>query len=351
MFGTYRTALALMVVAGHLGGVAGIGGYAVFGFYCLSGYLMTLIMQTSYGYSNGGIRKYALNRFLRIYPIYWVSIVFSALLILYLGNDYTTRYHPSIYFPNDVASVAKNILLFFPHGESPRLTPPAWALTVEIFFYIVIGLGASKTKRLTWTWFAISAMYHVIAILFGLDTYASIWAASLPFSAGALVFHYKNEITTLSRQKLGRTHNLAPFLIFALILFNWAVAYALYQLDGVFFYSNFVLCSLMVAILLSRTRLPFISVKLDKWLGDFSYPVYLIHYQVGLVVIVFFAVFGIEMHRPELLLTLVSIPAIFLFSWVITATIERPIELVRTKIKRQRRCEQFLITPARAPSE
>ena len=51
MFGTYRTLLALMIVALHLGGVPVIGGYAVFGFYILSGYLMTLIMQTSYGYS------------------------------------------------------------------------------------------------------------------------------------------------------------------------------------------------------------------------------------------------------------------------------------------------------------
>lgn len=49
MFGTYRAFLALMVVALHLGGIPKIGAYAVFGFYCLSGYLMTLIMQTNYG--------------------------------------------------------------------------------------------------------------------------------------------------------------------------------------------------------------------------------------------------------------------------------------------------------------
>ena len=81
MFGTYRTFLALMVVAQHLGGLQAIGAYAVFGFYALSGYLMTLIMQKNYGYSPSGISKYALNRFLRIYPIYWVSIVTSVALI------------------------------------------------------------------------------------------------------------------------------------------------------------------------------------------------------------------------------------------------------------------------------
>lgn len=68
MFGTYRTILALMVVFLHLGGVPRIGAYAVFGFYCLSGYLMTLIMQTTYGYSFQGVIKYGINRFLRNYP-------------------------------------------------------------------------------------------------------------------------------------------------------------------------------------------------------------------------------------------------------------------------------------------
>ncbi len=86
MFGTYRTFLALMVVALHLGGLS-MGGYAVFGFYVLSGYLMTLIMQNNYGYSALGFYKYALNRFLRIYPIYWVSIVFSAIWFGILVSD------------------------------------------------------------------------------------------------------------------------------------------------------------------------------------------------------------------------------------------------------------------------
>lgn len=41
MFGVYRTALALLVVAGHLGPLEHVGPYAVFAFYVLSGYLMT----------------------------------------------------------------------------------------------------------------------------------------------------------------------------------------------------------------------------------------------------------------------------------------------------------------------
>ncbi|MEJ1355169.1 MAG: hypothetical protein RPU39_10840 [Candidatus Sedimenticola sp. (ex Thyasira tokunagai)] len=101
-----------------------------------------------------------------------------------------------------------------------------------------------------------------------------------------------------------------------------------------FFYSNYVLCSLMVMALLDKKELPYVSIKFDKLMGDFSYPVYLIHYQVGAVVSVLFAVSGVDLKKPDLILMLVSIPLIFAFSWIITLTLERPIDLIRSKIKK-----------------
>jgi len=60
-----------------------IGFYMVFGFFVLSGYLMTFIMHKKYGYSVRGVGAYALNRFLRIYPLYWACFVF-ALVVFFL---------------------------------------------------------------------------------------------------------------------------------------------------------------------------------------------------------------------------------------------------------------------------
>ena len=337
MFGAYRTFLALMVVSLHLGGIPAIGAYAVFGFYCLSGYLMTLIMQTSYGYTASGIGKYAANRFLRIYPIYWASILFSVVLIFYLGNEYTSTYHKTIYLPSDIFELLKNLLLFFPFREGPRLTPPAWALTVEIFFYIIIGLGASKTKYVTLVWFILSAVYHLFAVIFQLGwehRYFTIFAASLPFATGALMFHYKKELTQLVGRAAGKTYSYFPFILLLLILFNWYLGYKVGSAKRLFFYSNFLLCSIMVATLQSRKELPFITRKIDKWFGDFSYPIYLIHYQVGIIVILLFAALGVEIKRPDLTLLIVSIPVIFIFSWIITVTLERPIEIVRSNVKK-----------------
>ena len=274
MFGTYRTLLALMVVALHLGDLS-MGGYAVFGFYVLSGYLMTLIMQNNYGYSALGFYKYALNRFLRIYPIYWISIVFSAVLIWYFGERVVRGYNPAIFLPTNISDLSRNVFLYLSPLEAPRLTPPAWALTVELFYYVVIGVGASRNKLLTLIWFAASVAYHIVTIILGLgwgERYYTISAASLPFSTGALIFHYRPQLSQFVNRLKGSLYNYLPYIFFASILGNWLIGDLLGQTRGAFFYSNYILCSIMVVLLSGRKTLPFISKRFDGWMGDLVIP-------------------------------------------------------------------------------
>ena len=73
--GTWRAFLAFLVAISHLwaGMVDGPAAYAVWGFFVLSGYLMTLVLTTRYGTTPGGLRQFALNRLLRIYPSFLVA--------------------------------------------------------------------------------------------------------------------------------------------------------------------------------------------------------------------------------------------------------------------------------------
>lgn len=227
-------------------------------------------------------------------------------------------------------------MLFFPFRESPRLTPPAWALTVEIFFYVLIGIGISKNKSITLTWLIISVLYHIGTFIFQLGwehRYFTIFAASLPFSTGALIFHYRHKGIKYINQLTGRAYYYLPIFLLLMILINWGLGILSGQSTGIFFYSNYILCSLIVIVLSDRKELPYINKKFDKWMGDFSYPIYLIHYQVGLLVLVLFAASGIELKRPDLILMSASIPLIFICSWIIIITLERPIEMIRSKIK------------------
>src|SRR6266496_1806977 len=162
MFGTYRLLLAIMVVFQHLGGIEDVGGYAVFGFYALSGYLMTLILHQNYGYSAKGRSKYAVNRFLRIYPLYWTVALVSFVIVVIVGESFAQEYFRGLFLPSNGRAILQNLFIIFGRNSVPRLSPPAWALTVELFFYACIGLGLSKTKTRTWAWFIASVLYTII---------------------------------------------------------------------------------------------------------------------------------------------------------------------------------------------
>lgn len=342
MFGTYRILLSLLVVTGHLAGANGLGAYAVFGFYILSGYLMTLIMHQNYGYTMDGVRKYALNRLLRIFPIYWVSIIVSLALILIAGENFTSEFHNQIHFPQGLEWFM-NLFLFIvlPGSQMARLTPPAWTLTVELFFYVCIGLGLSKRKKIVLWWFIVSVLYHLMVNLLGSSPsykYSLVPAASLPFSTGALIYHFRSELEMVYSKASKRLWRFAglfgPHVLFIMIVLNWIIGYLTHELMGFFYYSNFALNAAMLITLKERDGLAFISRKFDSWMGDFSYPVYLIHVQVGLAIAIFFGSFGLTLKSQDPLLFLMAVPVIFVGAWLLTIVVERPVESIRERVKK-----------------
>jgi len=333
MFGLYRTFLAFTVVALHIGGVPWAGGYAVYGFYMLSGYLMTMIMQRTYGYTSIGVVKFLINRALRIYPLYWVSILFSVLIIFYLGETFVESFHKYMHYPTNFYELIKNVFIIFPDWYTTRLTPPAWALTVELFFYVLIALGLSKRPIIALCWLAISIIYHVLAWFGGWDRYASILAGSLPFALGSVIYFYRTNLLIICFNKVKNLPSYLPLLLATLMGINWYLGVVLTISQGLFFYVNLLLCVLMLLVLSSYKALPFLSKKVDAYWGDFSYPIYLIHYQVALIVFFILEYTGVDISHPSMWFMWISIPFIILVAWILILFVERPIERLRTKIK------------------
>jgi peptidoglycan/LPS O-acetylase OafA/YrhL len=217
--------------------------------------------------------------------------------------------------------------------ESPRLTPPAWALTVELCFYLLIGLGISRTRRLVWIWFALSAAYHGMALFFDWDFYFTVFAASLPFATGALIFHYRSDLNAFVAKTTGAGSRWLPVVVFTLILVNWGAGSLLPGPERLWFYFNYLICSSMVAILSDRKSLPVVSPRVDSWFGDLSYPIYLLHCQVGLVVMLTLSAVGLDLAHPSLALMAISVPFILAASWLVSVSIEVPIERMRSRVK------------------
>lgn len=294
MFGLYRTMLAMWVVAYHIMHVPVLGGYGVFAFFILSGFLMTTIMHNAYGYTLPGLKAYASNRFLRLYPMYWAVLLFSVLVILFVSEPMSTSFKNLLYLPSTLPEILANASMIFanpfPGAEQPRLSPPTWALTIEIFYYLCIGLGASRSKLHCLVWLGLSLGYYAytyIAKLPGDYRYGHILAASLPFCLGSMLFFYKDAINNIIVK--GRlSHPVLLMGLYSAHAFFFSVN-AYYKpfsisplLGKIGFYSNILLACLVVIGLFFHGKRTF-NKKWDKFFGDYSYPIYLLHWQCALL--------------------------------------------------------------------
>ena len=285
MFGLLRFILAVNVVAFHIIPIAAIGSYAVYTFFILSGFLMTHIMQETYGYSFFGFKKYALNRFLRLFPIYWALLIISVLIIMFLGEEYVGKIYHTMILPATFGELAANISMIYPllSEYSVRITPATWAITIEIFFYILIGLGISRNKKITIVWFVSSLLYTLYKMFFVEVAmgYGTMLNASLPFSLGALLYYYHNIIHQFIS---ARIKSYTP-LIVALFVANLTLVSSSALFPEVYWKVNFLgtwinlgLSILLITALLHDGKRYFTKV-VDKFWGDLSYPIYVFHFS------------------------------------------------------------------------
>lgn len=333
MFGCYRFFLATMVILAHSWpvhtGFSGnwTGAYAVFGFYMLSGYLMTLVLNERYGGMKNGLLRYFANRALRIYPVYWFVSLFSFLMVFYFP-DITASVNPHFRTPDGLSGWASNLFIFGLEPFGSLFVPVAWSLNVELVFYIAIGLLFSRSGRLTALWFVLSLGYTVFMVMADKpfeERYFTVAAGSLPFSIGAVLYYIRDRV---------------PFPKFiavpAGLVFIVNIFYAHLLWDDVFTRGFYVSLAANTFFIASLTKLePKVASewhgRLDKSLGDLSYPVFLCHFNV-MALILLADPFGTGARSPAMFFAALLLSA--LAGAIVHATVERRINSVRNSIRR-----------------
>jgi peptidoglycan/LPS O-acetylase OafA/YrhL len=297
-------------------------------------------MKENYGYNLLGFKLYAFNRFLRLFPLHWVLLIIAFIIVLLVGDDFASAYNGSFGIPRDVTSTLANITLIYPSFHpievAPRLSPASWALTVEIFYYILIGIGISKTKKFTIIW-AISSLLYWIFQIFNqpgfIAGYGSFAEAYLPFSIGALTYYFKQEIWTLTQRFL-RKPTIVLSTLFLINLFV-SILYNSIAMQILTTYLNIILTiGLIIALLFEKKNI--VSKQIDRHLGDLSYPLYLFHWSAACLCSWFIwdapvkglSYEGIIVFSVALLLTVV-------ISFVLNITVNNQINKIRQAVKRQ----------------
>lgn len=289
-FTVLRTLFAWMVLFGHSFALTGyghlnplkpffqgstwIGEVAVSGFFAISGFLVTA------SFVRRGLLDYTVSRMLRIYP---ALIVCVGLTVFVLGPSLTTLDRQAYFADSKTWDYLWNATsLFVAAFKLPGLfddltrgsaNGSLWTLPVEVSCYILLAvtgyLGLLRSRFL-------ANLTLVALLLFGMSYFSDIpllgrserWAApSIYFLVGVAFY--------INRAHIPLTGRLA---MFAALLFYFGLGEKWFDLVAP------IALPYLVFYLAYQTP----HVPLDKWLGDFSYGIYIYAWPVQQTIIHFF---------------------------------------------------------------
>ncbi len=321
MFGIYRYGLAFCVAISHLWGgmIPGPAAYAVWGFYCLSGYLMTRVLNEKYGFTPRGLARFAVNRTLRIYPAYYAVCIGMCLIFLALPGT-ASRFLSQLHIPRTWQGWRYTLLLVTAPDDN-ELLHGSRALRVELWFYVAIALGLGRGRWTARFWFSASALYTIWLLAVRTpfpQRYVYIPACSLAFSFGSLIYHERARMPIITRPQAA----LAAACLWWLHV--WLAQHLPYGPLVFGLYSSLLVSGVAMVCLmrLEPRELPSWFVRMDRWAGNLSYPVYLCHWGVGIMVS--WLLRGADRSNP--LVFCIGFPVVNLFSWWIYRLVERPLQ-------------------------
>lgn len=355
--GLLRFLFAISVVIAHVGAIYGftlIGGkIAVQSFFILSGFYMALILNEKYV----GKNRYALfirNRFLRIYPLYFVLLVvtflfgliwersglfgplsfykdlslLSPITIIYLVTENIIILGQDLGMFLDITQ--KGVLFFSPAQDLTKpfvynhlLIPQAWTLSIEFMFYLISPFLVKRNFKILLALIFLSLSLRFFLNSIGL--HHEPWINK--FFPTELIFFLLGILSYRMYKKIEKKPlSQKLFIPFYLVFLGFTLIYN-YIPAIMNPFVNFLQWTyfLFLALFVPYIFLYFKKSKTDRFLGDLSYPIYLSH------VLVFYYVINLHLPVNGSIKGIVSIVLTILVSFVLLKTVIEHIERFRRK--------------------
>jgi peptidoglycan/LPS O-acetylase OafA/YrhL len=227
-------------------------------FFFVSGFVIP------YSILNKGLKSFAISRFFRLYPAYWVSIVLAVLI-----NGAIS-----------IKLVLINVTMFQKFVGVNDLLGVYWTLQIEIVFYIICAI-LYKYKILDDTRILKRVLYFFLALSLALAIGRYLSEKKLPvaLTLGLCVMFmgllYRKYL--LKEGDIVKNQIVVVFIVFLLVLFP--ICLLAYNKDYGFdekWYKYFVsyFAAILLFIIYSRYKW---TNKFFIYLGTISYSLYLIH--------------------------------------------------------------------------
>lgn len=344
-FGILRFVLALMVLTQHFASDVApdyikqalypfaVGNVALLGFFILSGFIISEAYH--FNYQNRPI-AYIKNRFLRIVPGYWAALIISLavhwFLLEKLGQLYSleklsiTTVHFGVHnlFENFFAIIPP-IRINVTETEYPFI-PYAWALQTEMMFYFTVfavGIAYPILKKfINWPqgyWMALAGLGGIaLATLVQLGLLPKQLAYGSYFAFGGSLFFvlhgYRKALIVL-----------IPALAQMLWHFSTYEEQA-FQIIPANRPGQFIILALILIAVWVLATIKVERLKVDQWFGDLSYPLYLNHYVMAVIIL------NVASGFSETWLV-AGLAASLALSWLLYVSVERPLLKLRKKVR------------------
>jgi peptidoglycan/LPS O-acetylase OafA/YrhL len=276
LLASLRMVLALIVACGHLVWfdesilsqicVPLSGKAAVIGFFMVSGFSIAASLDRD-------SRGFYFRRFKRIYPLYFFCVALAIILQLWLGNFKLPHYELEASGP--ITSIGNLLMLQMTLVKSIAYDGVVWSLALECGYYLISPYLCRMHVGLTVALILISAVFYLLpygwsssifyTILLKAKFITYFWA----YGIGLVLYSHRSHIVAALFLALGLVLvYLSPITSEPLSVVTFAAAY--------------------IVLLIARVWQSK-SAILD-YLGDLSYPLYLIHIPTFIVC---YALFGI----------------------------------------------------------
>jgi peptidoglycan/LPS O-acetylase OafA/YrhL len=315
--GILRLFLAVSVLATHLRNGRGIfgasflnGGLAVECFFIISGFYMALVLNEKYNY-RGSYGTFILQRILRLYPLYYV------ILFLILGLEALAWYassHPfgvyetwneqprCVMLSSFCFYVLSNLtilgldwlwfvqedgftghLYFTPHalpgtnqGIDYIVNGPAWTLGIEMTFYLFAPFLVRRSLKFQGAWMLASlllrsAFYWSMSAKDSNTWTYSFFPSTLFFFLAGSIGYQLYQRHRAEFEKFARSYTWLFWLIGVVMLVQGRLPFKEY-----FFWVFAPISIALVPLLFALTR----HNVTDRFIGELSYPFYLVHFHV-----------------------------------------------------------------------
>ena len=305
IMGSLRIFFAMSVLLGHIQINYLISPiYAVQGFYIISGFYMSLILNEKYISSDNNLLFYK-KRFMRLLPTYWLIAAFSIIIavLFYYKGESNILFFDFHNFP-DNAGLTTWIYIFITNiivwgqdlalfmGISPETgniflstssfaedypmlrymaIPVAWSVSSEFTFYLIAPYILRNRRKLVFSLFLLSAISNILTNFWGLND--SNWrfrffpSILMYFLSGYYAYKLYSKISTHKPPTKYKYACIISSISALTIILHLNIPYAIHSIS--------LLC-------ICTTTIPYLFYSFkkdtnDRAFGEMSYPLYLIH--------------------------------------------------------------------------